>query len=159
MAKLTEKDEVTLYAVRFRWAFEELVYDSKMTELNRISCRGPIALFNYIKEAKGSGIDALKALRQTIRNAVEHVPAIDMNNKEVRNAEAKRICRNVEWAVDALALELKNQEAIELFKSLNSMYVSLVNVYGGRSQVLDGLRWIVKHQNGRRKTIGLQGVD
>jgi hypothetical protein len=149
------KAELQVIARKHRWAFEDLAYDQKMQELNRLESEGTKALFRYLKGAYGSGRAVLQALREEARNNLKpyRLPACKDDATELK-------LRAVYCTADfcELALQWKERESLTLFASFASMYSYLVSRMGGQLQVIGAIQDLVIHQRRRRKTLHLKRV-
>lgn len=152
--RLKQSQELQLFAVRYRFAYEELVYDLKMQEANVLANVGRLGVSTYLKGVYGGRWKALRALRADLRGSGARVPKVDWQSHDEKIKEWYRLWR-LPGIGDELLYRCKEAEAVALFKTVRAMYAYLLENYGdSRLQVLRMLRDVRAH--GRRKTLHLE---
>lgn len=158
---MTTADQLKLYAVRYRWAWEELVVDAKLTEANVLYSGEPLAAFCYLKQAlavegKSNRWQAVKAMRKELRRSKCTTP--DINHKSVKEVKQEqfRILKGYPHAMEEILYLAKLKEAEQVCGTVNAMFNYLQGVCGGAKGTLSALKQIVHVQGERRKSQCLQ---
>lgn len=131
--------------------------DATMTEANGVVSRGTVSQFGYVKEASGGTRGrALKALRVMLRQYGRKVPKIEnWRDFEQKQIEKRRILTHEVWVLEEWVYEHHRQKAVALFATVGAMFGYLKEAYGGAQSVLSMLRWLLRVQRERRKTLCL----
>lgn len=141
--------ELKTIAVRNRWAYEDLVADAKCIEWVMIENLGNEEVFLWLHQHYGT-------LRRTIQELHSLTKDVfpDYDDREALVREKYRLIHEQQWCLGELVFEIKKCEAMTLFGSLDKMYQYLVTVHGRPEDVLSLLRWIIRAQPTRRKSLG-----
>lgn len=157
-------DTLKLYAVRHRWAYEELVVDAKMTEANRLFS-GPAAVaFSYLKsclcvEGKSSRWEVVRALRKELRQRRIPVPELSDHSFSTVRQEKLRIMSSHPDSMEELLYEWKLSEAKLLCEKVGTMYCYLLSVYGESRAIAGMLRDCIYLQGERSKSLCLTRTE
>jgi hypothetical protein len=147
---MTQVDELRAIARKHSWAFEDLVVDAKMKDVNAMEAEGPRAAFRYLKEMTGSGHKVLRMALKIARKQGKS-PVLAKEPKK----QLMEIVKKYPWIFIQLLRHQKEREARELIEGgLQQEWKYLVAVYGG-VDALAALRYLVLQQKGRRKSLWL----
>jgi hypothetical protein len=141
--------DLKLYAVKHRWAFEELVLDQKATEWNLLCSSPHKEQWAYLKDKLG-GRAALQALEAWAGETHLAVPAIFDPA-----ARLKELVKRYPFILEEPMYHVKVREYEELSKSVQGMYGYLLECFSTPEAVLSKVKWLVGVQSGPRKTINV----
>ena len=144
---MTIKSELRQIGKLHRWAFEELVFDQLMQEINRVGSSGTKRVREYLTAAYGSPERLLAAAFRRLKRAGEP----DAQLKCAFGVRA--VFREFQWLPEEMLYAVAKREAAELFLTIGSMYCYLKKCYGSGAEVLKVLSWIVRVQKRRAKTL------
>ncbi len=143
------KSELRTIAKVHRWAYEEWTYAICMLQANRMDGR-PNEQIAYLISRFGS---AMQLFRETIKEckALKLIPPSEGSPKD----KMRTVLRCYPWVLDELTVTQKEEEAVELFVSLQRMYSFMLYEFHNALSVWENLKWLILVQRERRKTIHL----
>jgi hypothetical protein len=153
---LTTAEELKLIIAKKRWAMEELVYSQLMIECNQVQADGAKAMFDWLREnVYSGGMVVLEGARGLLEGQKKPVIVNSGNPKR----DLQTIAYHYSWTFEELMLNAQDDRARALFETAQGMYLYLKESYGSGQAVLEELKFLLRHQHGRRKTLILVGEE